>query len=489
MVFSPDDDLTLPPASPARRTRPVAAPQGWHLHVLTSPDVKLVDAQVPISQEGLWIGRRPVREPGLRVDDPSMSRTHVWIGPTLSSPTDVARRSGVRQQVRQHVRQSVPVGGLDCHDERSQNGTFVDGERHTATTLVAPAVLRLGGTVLLVEPVADARVPPSAASALLPGQSADARRVRAALADAAACGEPVWLYGETGTGKEFATLALHELSGRSGPLVKLSLPAIAPGEFEAELFGHQSQGRRGRIAEADGGTLLLDAIDELPLDLQAKLLRVLEEGVVRAVGGQADIRVNVQFVATARTDPTDPTTHPRVRRDLLVRFRNHWIALAPLRERQLDLLAIADQIVPLPAPHTWRTALNAEALECLLLHPWHDNMRELRAVLTRLRRLIGDARPLEPADLQFAMYNRPLSGAEVPEAAIQTLRPPSTMPSRAELTRLLREHNGNVNAIARAQGRDRKQVYRWLEYARVSEAELERFRGSRPAPGDRDSEV
>ncbi len=447
-----------------------AASAVWRLHVIASPDAKWRGAILQMTRDGPFadgtqIGRVPDAALSLRIDDSTLSRRHVTI----------ARTSGELLRVT---------------DLGSSNGTFVAGQRIQEALVGHGAVLRLGANVLVLERDAGLRPECGEPTVDLPGRSEPARLLRAALEDAAHDSFPVLLHGETGTGKEHAAHELHVRSGRKGKLVRVNATAIPESLFEAELFGHVAgaftgalAARPGRVREAQHGTLVLDEIGELPLHLQAKLLRLLEERTVRAVGGAKDEAIDVRFCASTNADLAARVQDGRFRRDLLARFHTHAIALPPLRERRMDLFQFADALLPLRDNAGklvgWPTVLHEETVEALLLYDWPDNLREFAAALVHLRRHFG-AQPVPRSVLSPTILRQVVAKPE-PEstARLGTAKQAQEhveAPDPAALRLALQEEHGVLENVARRYGRHRKQVYRWLEQAGIDEAELKRYR-------------
>jgi len=240
-----------------------------------------------------------------------------------------------------------------------------------------------------VAPTGAAARSPRRGAERLVGASLAMRRMRVAIRRVAPRPVPVLVQGETGTGKELAALALHEESGRA-PFVAVSLPELSEGVLESELFGHRrgaftgaNASRAGLFAAADGGTLFLDEIGDAPLAVQVKLLRALEAGAVRPVGGAAARRIDVRVVAATNRDLGELVRRGAFREDLYFRVRGALLRLPPLRERAADLPALAEALLAELARGDARAApaLAPDALALLARLPWRGNVRELRALL------------------------------------------------------------------------------------------------------------
>lgn len=199
----------------------------------------------------------------------------------------------------------------------------------------------------------------------------------------AATETPVLLLGETGTGKERLARAVHEWSARAGgPFLTLNCAALAADSFESELFGDER--RSGRLQLANGGTLLLEEVAELPLEQQAKLLRFLQHGYFEPAGGGPCLRVDVRILAACRVDPRAAVADGRLREDLYYRLNVLPLELPPLRARSEDLGMICDSMLDELAARTGRRAtLTPDALSHLSQHHWSGNLRELANMLER----------------------------------------------------------------------------------------------------------
>lgn len=220
------------------------------------------------------------------------------------------------------------------------------------------------------------------------------RRVMAQLERVAASETRVCILGETGTGKELVARTLHEHSARaSGPFVALNCAAVPVELIETELFGHEkgsftgAAGRHvGKFEQAEHGTLFLDEIGDMPLHMQAKLLRVLEEGEVERVGGEKAIRVDVRVLVATHRDLEAQVKEGKFRQDLFHRVYVFPLVLPPLRERREDIPALVEHFSgQVCAQNGWKAVpFSAEAIEALQAHSWPGNVRELRNIVERL---------------------------------------------------------------------------------------------------------
>jgi two-component system response regulator AtoC len=283
------------------------------------------------------------------------------------------------------------------------------------------------------------------------GRSPPIQEVLRVLVRAAPHDTTVLLTGESGTGKELLARALHRLSPRAaGPWVAINCAAIPEALLESELFGHTRgaftgavQARPGLFEQADKGTLFLDEIGDLPLGLQAKLLRVLQEGTVRRLGARADQPVDVRIVA-ATAQPLDP---PGFRQDLYYRLAVVRLHLPPLRERPEDLPLLVEHLLAALATRMRlpRPVLAEETLRLMLAHPWPGNVRQLENALERAL-LVSDGRQILPEDLP----------AEIRAARAQAAPTDLSIPAqvaaleRTLIARALEVSEGNKSAAARA---------------------------------------
>jgi two-component system response regulator FlrC len=306
------------------------------------------------------------------------------------------------------------------------------------------------------------------------GDSAVMREVLAAVEDVAPANTTVLLLGESGTGKEVFARHIHRLSERAaGPWVAVNCAALPADLLESELFGHErgaftgaSERRIGRIEQADGGTLLLDEISEMPLPLQAKLLRVLQEREVDRVGGGRTVPVNVRVIATSNRDLEEMVAQRQFRADLYYRLSVFPILLPALRERRDDIGRLATHLVSQIAERLGRTAptLSAAALACLSAYDYPGNVRELGNILERA---LVRCRATELAAEHFDRSLRGDGATSVARPARITADGPAPAPvsalpaelpidlgqlERLAITEALRRVNGNRTHAARLLG-------------------------------------
>jgi hypothetical protein len=288
-------------------------------------------------------------------------------------------------------------GVLSVADAGSRNGTWVSGTRlgpSDRVTLRPGATIRIGGTLFVYRDALPGSFEPAPPVGQLVGPFG--LRAVAESIGAIARDRPrnVLIEGETGTGKELVARAVAEACGRAQPLAAVNVAGVAAGVFESQFFGHAAgafSGAKGAapglVVAHDGGTLVLDEIGELPLDLQVKLLRLLENREVLPVGAARPVHVNVLVVAATHRDLEAMVEAGEFRRDLFARLALARLALPPLRARSEDLFCIAQTL----ARRAGTGELDAhdvevEAVERLVLEPWPGNVRELDAALAAARR-------------------------------------------------------------------------------------------------------
>ncbi len=275
----------------------------------------------------------------------------------------------------------------------------------------------------------------------------------------------VLLTGENGSGKGVIARALHAASARSAkPLVSLNAAALAEGVFESELFGHVRGAftdakidRVGRFELADGGTLFLDEIANVPLNLQPKLLRVLETGEFERVGSSKTRKANVRVLSATNADLHVEVAHGRFRQDLLFRLNTVEIHLPPLRDRREDIPALAEHFLRQHSERYRRSNMKftPQALDALREHGWPGNVRELDHVVERaLLMSSGDA--VTPFDLTLQSGGDGRLSAQLEQLSLEEAE-------RILITKALARFEGNANRAAEALGLSRSALYRRLQ--------------------------
>ena len=299
-----------------------------------------------------------------------------------------------------HLRIDRAGGGLRIADAGSRNGTWVNGARlapRDLTPLESGAVLRLGRTLFVFREELQGSFEPAPPVGGLVGPYGlrGVAEVVAGLARLAGSHPSnVLIEGETGVGKELVARATAAALGRAAPYAAVNVAGVARGVFESQMFGHVagafSDARTaapGIIAAHDGGTLFLDEIGELDLELQAKLLRLLENREVLPVGAARPVQVNVLIVAATNRSLEERVESGAFRRDLFARLAMARIHVPALRDRGEDLLSVAGELSRRAGATLAADHVEIEAFERLLLEPWPGNVRELDATLAAARRL------------------------------------------------------------------------------------------------------
>jgi two-component system, NtrC family, response regulator AtoC len=398
----------------------------------------------------------------LRLSDPSVSRHHARL-----------ERAGPGETWR-------------IVDRSSKSGVFVNGQRVRTSALQAGDVIRLGDSLLVLDD---------------PDRFGKVAALGYSLADS---GLPLRIEGETGVGKERLAREIHRASGSQGPFVAVNCARLGEGIGEAELFGHArgaftgaDRERTGLITSAHNGSLFLDELDELPLSLQADLLRVVESGCVRPIGSTRTVPVDVRFLAASSTDLDDLEAKGAFRRNLLARF-GEALRIPPPRQRRVELVALVRQL----STEIGLSALpSVDALELMLQLPWPRNVRELKRLLMTIQALVPgptfDASVVaEHAAGARTVLARIAQGASPVEAgsdgenwsgALTAPRPEhvDSMSAstddegealgsidRNRLLEALRRTGGNVRRAANWLGRSRRHFYRLLERHGIDSAEL-----------------
>jgi DNA-binding NtrC family response regulator len=314
------------------------------------------------------------------------------------------------------------------------------------------------------------------------GSSPAMRRLYERIAAAAPGGASIFLTGESGTGKEVLARAIHECGSPPGaPFIVVNCAALPRELIESELFGHRKGAFSGATNEymglvraAEGGTLLLDEITEMPSETQAKLLRVLQERLVRPVGSTTEVPVEVRFVASTNRSERDAIAEGRLREDLYYRLKVHTLALPALRERREDIPLLVEHFVDLFNQRYPREVkgIEAAAMQVLQNHDWPGNVRELMNAI-EVAFAYGRTERIQIEDLPVEISGRP--PAEVPGngAIFDALAPIPTFEEseRLLLERALNATNGNKVRAAKMLGISRKQLYAKIKRYAIELAE------------------
>jgi DNA-binding NtrC family response regulator len=466
---SPEDEtFTESPAAPA----PLAAPAAALVVVLECD--RPLGGSSRHSLRGVaevTLGRGPERRASRDGDRLSLTLPSGWLSTTHAR----LRREGERWHLE---------------DLGSRNGTKVDGAPVVHAALRDGDVVEAGHVLLIFREALHAppRSPADVDSAAAASPAAHLATMLPALAgevealeQIAASRVPVLLRGETGTGKEVVARAVHALSCRGGPFVAVNCGAIPAALLESQLFGHVRGAFSGAVRDepgfvraSSGGTLFLDEIGDLPATSQSALLRVLQEGEIVPVGSTRPVPVDLRVVAATHQPLEALVARGAFRTDLLARLDGFTFTLPPLRERREDIgLLVAGLLAP--APDAERVRLSPEAGRALLRYSWPHNVRELGHCLARAWALARGEGTIDVRHLPPQV--RDASPAAAPDADPQD----ADARLQAQIEALLKRHDGNVAEVARALGKARMQVHRWLKRFGIDPARY------RPGPtGKRD---
>jgi transcriptional regulator with AAA-type ATPase domain len=397
-------------------------------------------------------------------------RRRVLLGRRDEEPVDATDRIEVRDRWMsgEHAVLEKTDEGWQLADIGSSNGTLMWGVRRSSAPLADGDIFETGSTFWLFRSmvVSDsfALEPPQEGvlGSMYPPFVSVAKRLRRV----ARTRVPVMLLGATGTGKEVLARELHDGSKRTGPFLAINTAAVQQNLVASELFGVEKgahsmadRSRIGQIRAADQGTLLLDEIGDMPLEVQVSLLRVLQESEVVPVGGDAPVKVDVRFICATHQDLDEMVQSGRFRSDLYARLKGTSLEIPTLVERVEDIgLLIGRFLARFDADDL---TFSPAAYRALLVYAWPLNIRELeKAVETAIALCDGDRIELEHLPEEVRNYE--------PPRAKETPRQGSSDASRhRELVRLLTAHGGNVSAVARSMGYSRMQVHRWLKQLQV----------------------
>jgi two-component system, NtrC family, response regulator AtoC len=327
---------------------------------------------------------------------------------------------------------------------------------------------------------------------LIVGSSGPLKQVLTRVEQVAATPTTVLLRGETGTGKEMVARAIHLNSERAEkPFVAVNCAALPAELLESELFGHEKGAftgaiaqRKGRFELADSGTLFLDEVGDLPMEVQVKLLRVLQEREFERIGGTQTLKVDVRVVSATNTDLERAVEQGRFRQDLYYRLNVFPIALPPLHERGDDVLLLAQHFLDKLTQGRRRgpLALSDDASAALMAYPWPGNVRELQNVLERAS-IVAAGPTISAGDLELggrapavrSLSTATASGPVTVGAPGLPLRARLAEEEKASILRAIEGSGGNIAAAARALGVNRSTLY-----FRIKKFDLEHLLPTRP---------
>jgi sigma-54 dependent transcriptional regulator, acetoin dehydrogenase operon transcriptional activator AcoR len=386
--------------------------------------------------------------------------------------TELTIRVPDRWMSSRHARIELSFGRWVLVDTESKNGSMVDGHATRRAVLADGTLIELGHTLFVFHDrmtVAEGdpldvdleRTPPEVPGmvTLVPELAHELSRLR----QVAASEIPVMLEGESGTGKEVLARAVHALSGRPGQFVAVNCGALPPNLVESELFGYRrgafsgaATDHAGLVRSADGGTLFLDEIGDLPPSSQAALLRVLQEREVMPIGGTRPVPIDLRVIAATHRDLDEMVAAATFRHDLFARLAGFRLEVPPLVERRADIGLLIGTLHGRVFPPQHQ-GFDVEAARMLFRYSWPLNVRELEQALGTAAVLAGTAAVL-PEHLPDTVRSGRAPGTARPVQLTE-----SDQRQRDQLVDSLREHKGNISAVARAMNKDRKQIQRWVK--------------------------
>jgi DNA-binding NtrC family response regulator len=409
----------------------------------------------------------------LRIRQPSGETVLPFKGDQLSLGSDAANDLVLTDRFvsSRHLRLTRQGALFQVVDPGSTNGTFLGGARLFEALVPLHTTLRAGNTEIALEPLSNGKEKPAFEGII--GQDASVRQLCELIERVAPSTAAVAVFGESGTGKELVANALHKRSTRSGkPFIPVNCAAISKELIESELFGHEKGAftgavgaHKGAFEEADGGTLFLDEIGELPLDLQAKLLRALESGEIKRVGASRPSHVDVRVVAATNRDLLAASRSGQFRDDLYYRLCVVPLTLPPLRNRRGDIPALAEHLLAQFSPRGQTVRFTGAAIARLEGHPWPGNVRELRNVVHRAL-LLRRGPAVDESDLTFDPDPSPRlrNGSGVVSHYIpgRKLEDLLELAEREIVESALRQFNNNRERVARELGVARSTLFKRL---------------------------
>jgi DNA-binding NtrC family response regulator len=384
------------------------------------------------------------------------------------------RVSGLHCEIR------LDPSGYRLRDLGSKNGTFLGGHRIVDAYVSPGAVVSVGETKLRFDALDESvELPLHGADRFGPllGNSPKMRELFARIARVANSDATVLITGETGTGKELVSEAIHTAGNRKDkPFVVVDCAAIPPNLIESELFGHEkgsftgaTQTVQGAFERGHGGTVFIDEIGELALNLQPKLLRVLERREVKRIGGAKSQKVDVRVLAATNRDLATEVNQGTFREDLYYRIAVARLHVPPLRERREDVPLLVDHFLSsIPGAEEQRPG--PDVMDALSRHEWRGNVRELRNLVERAILMSEPFLPGTPG-IPKSLARGPDEGALTVDVSIPYKEAKAALLEEFErryITELLEKHQGNVSAAARAAGIDRMSIHKILNRRNLS---------------------
>jgi len=387
---------------------------------------------------------------------------------------------------RNHLEIKYAEDNLLLRDLDSTNGTFINGTRVKEAYLVPGDLIKIGNTTMeFVAFDEKVRIEPSVKDSfgMLVGKSTKMRQIFSILEKISPTHATVIIEGDTGTGKELVARAIHEHSQRKGkPFVVFDCSAVAPNLIESELFGHERgsftgavKSRRGAFEEANGGTIFLDEIGELTLDLQPKLLRALEQREIKRVGSNAPVKIDVRVICATNKNLKNEIAEGKFREDLYYRLSVVKISLPSLQERMDDIPSLVERFLATgkfnlkPDGSLKILKVDDDAIKMLSRYEWPGNVRELNNVIERACSFVeGNTISKPHLDFIFAELShgeerteRMHVEADVPfkdakQKVVESFE-------KEYLVDLLRRHNHNISKASREAKIDRKHLRNLLK--------------------------
>lgn len=356
--------------------------------------------------------------------------------------------------------------GWRLSDLGSSNGTLTWGQRRSTVLLTDGDMFETGSTFWLFRSTGSLAAPTEpVGEGVLTTVSPRMALLHRRLEKVANSRVPLVFRGPTGSGKEVLAREVHRLSGRSGQVATLDVGTLPPGQVSHELFGvaegvPDARPRLGRLRAAEGGTLIIDQLSDMPAEVQVALLRVLQDGEITPVGADRPVRVDLRFICTTSEDIEQLVEDGSFRGDLWSRLKGLVLSVPPVTERLEDVGLLISRFLSRQGLED--VGFAPSAYRALLAFAWPHNVRELHRCVESAAALSDGVR-IEAADLPDELQNHEVR--RVTERSSEDTR-------ERELVRLLAAHRGNVSAVARSMGYSRMQVHRWMKQMKVDPNEF-----------------